>query len=453
MSASASERDAVVIGAGAAGLGAAHALRKAGRGVLVLEARDAPGGVMQSVARDGFLFERGPNSLRIGAPLRELLRGAAAEDAVERAGPASRARWLLRPEGLVPVPLSPLAFASTALLSARGKRRLLAEPFVPAGDGARESVAQFAARRLGPEALERLVAPFLTGVYAGDETQLGAEAVFASLVGFERERGSIALGALASLFARAPRGLAGSYSARGGLGAFAARLAGALGDGALRCGARVHGIARDGAGFRVVLEGEELSARALVLAVDALAAARLLAPLDAEAAELAGGVRYAPIASVALDLDPRGVRRAPTGFGFLVPRDLGLDLLGALFMSQLFAGRAPAGRELVTALIGGARWPDAIEASDAELEQRVSAGLDRALGLVSAPRVLAISRWTHAVPQPGVDHVARVARLRARFAGDATLAFAGAWLDGVAVSDAFASGLAAGARVAGALTV
>jgi oxygen-dependent protoporphyrinogen oxidase len=149
--------------------------------VLVLEARDAPGGAMRSVVQDGFTFERGPNSLRIGAPLLGLLRETALEGLAEKAGPASRARYLLRDGGLVSVPLSPLGLASTRLLSARGKLRLLAEPFVRCGDGTGESVAQFVAHRLGRETLERLVGPFLTGVYAGDETRLGAQAVFPSV--------------------------------------------------------------------------------------------------------------------------------------------------------------------------------------------------------------------------------------------------------------------------------
>jgi oxygen-dependent protoporphyrinogen oxidase len=446
-----SARDAVVIGAGAAGLAAAHVLRKAGRDVLVLEAREAPGGSIQTVAQDGFTFERGPNSLRVGAPLLGLLRDAAAEALVERAGPASRARYLLRPEGLVAVPLSPLSFATTRLLSTRGKLRLLAEPFVARGEGGQESVAQFVARRLGAEALERLVGPFLTGVYAGDEAQLGAQAVFPSLVRFERERGSIAAGALASIFARGPRGLAGSFSARGGLGALAAALARALGDAGLRCNAAARAVARDGAGWRIGLDREEVAARTLVVAADAPAAARLFAPLDPEAAQIAAGIRYVPIASVSLDVDPRALRRPLGGFGFLVPRDQGLDLLGALFMSQLFSGRAPAGRELVTALIGGARWPVVHDASDDEVARRVCAGLDRALGLTAAPRVLAISRWTHAVAQPAADHAARVAALRARFAETPSLQLAGGWLDGVALGDAFASGLAAGARAAATL--
>ena len=441
-------RDAVVIGAGAAGLGAAHALKRRGRDVLVLEAQGAPGGSMRTVTQDGFTFERGPNSLRIGAPLLGLLRETRAEALVEKAGPASRARYLLRPGGLAPVPLSPLAFATTGLVSARGKLRLLAEPFVARGDGTGETVAQFVARRLGPEALEKLVGPFLTGVYAGEEAQLGANAVFPALVRFERESGSIVAGAISSLRARGPRGLAGSFSASGGLGALAGAIARAVGEGAVRCNAHVREIARDGAGWRIALEREEVHARTLVLAAEAPAAAKLLAPLDADASRGAARIAYVPIASVSLAVDPSALRTRLAGFGFLVPRDMQLDLLGALFMSQLFAGRAPAGRELVTALIGGARWPSVLEASDDEIARRVCAGLDRGLGLTAQPRVLAISRWRHAVAQPGADHAARVAALRARFAASASFQLAGGWLDGVALGDAFASGLTAGARAA-----
>jgi oxygen-dependent protoporphyrinogen oxidase len=151
--------------------------------------------------------------------------------------------------------------------------------------------------------------------------------------------------------------------------------------------------------------------------------------------------------SVALALDAGASARPIEGFGFLVPRDLGLDLLGALFMSRLFPGRAPAGQELLTAMLGGLRWPGAADAPDDELLSRVHAGLDRALGVRAAPRALAITRWPRAVPQPGPGHVGAVRAIRARLARHPTLALAGGCWDGVALGEA----LAAGARAAEAL--
>jgi oxygen-dependent protoporphyrinogen oxidase len=438
--------DVLVIGAGAAGLGAAAALQAAGRSLLVLEAAARPGGVMQSERIDGFLIERGPNTTRIPAGALTLLQNAGLEPALLKASPESRERFLLRQEGLVPVPLSSLGFVTTTLLSRAGKWRMLREPFVSRGDGSGESVAAFVERRLGREAVDALVGPFLVGVYAGDERQLGAEAVFPTLVSAERERGSIVLGLLRRAIAGGPRGLPGTWSAREGLGGLAALLARGLGP-SLRLGTRVRELVPEAKGWRVELDDGALRAEKLVLATDAAGAAALLAPLDAAAAATQRALPFAPIVSVALALDADATVRPLEGFGFLVPRDMGLELLGALFMSRLFARRAPAGSELVTAMIGGLRWPGALDAPDDDLLARANQGLERALGMRSAPRALAITRWPRAVPQPGPGHPAAVRAIRERLRRFPPIALAGACWDGVALGEALASG----ARAAGAL--
>jgi oxygen-dependent protoporphyrinogen oxidase len=434
-----SDADAVVIGAGAAGLGAAAWLRAAGREVVVLDAGDRPGGVMRSDRCEGFIVDRGPQTTRIPADALALLRRTGNEAALAKASPEGRARYVLRPGGLVPVPLGPLAFARTPLLSRGGKWRILREPFVARGDGGGESVAEFVERRLGREASTALVAPALVGVYAGDERQLGAEAVFPTLVGAEREAGSVVRGLLRRAVRGEARGLPGTWSAHGGLGALAAALAQPLGP-ALRLHARAAALVPEAAGWRVEHAGGSLRARAVVLAADAAGAAELLAPHDPEAAAFLRALSFAPIASLALALAGGSTRRPPDGFGFLVPSDCGLDLLGALFTSRLFSGRAPAGFELVTAMLGGLRWPGAVDAPDDVLLARASEGLDRALGLTDAPRALAITRWPRAVAQPGVGHVAAVRAIRARLARLPKLALAGACWDGVALGSALASG-------------
>jgi oxygen-dependent protoporphyrinogen oxidase len=409
-----------VVGAGAAGLAAALELQSLGRSVAVFEASDQPGGVIRSVRQDSYLYERGPNTIRVNALALGLLRRTGAELALQAAEPASRLRFLLGPSGLEPVPLGPLGLLRTPLLSAGGKLRLLSEPFRARGSGEAESVAEFIGRRLGPEAVEQLVGPFLVGVYAGDERQLGAEAVFPSLVAAEREHGSILSGLLRNALSGAERGLSGSFSAHGGLGTL---------------------------GWRLQLEDREVRARSVVLATDAPAAARLLAPLDPEAGEFLAGLRYAPLASVPVAVDQRATAVPIRGFGFLVPRERKLELLGALFMSRLFTGRAPHAEELVMGLIGGERWPEVRDASDEQVIERVHQGLDRALGLSVPPRVLAVNRWERAVPQPGRGHVRAVRELRARLADRPGLALAGGYLDGVGVADAMASGMLAARRL------
>jgi oxygen-dependent protoporphyrinogen oxidase len=438
---------AVVVGAGAAGLGAAHALRANGVEPLVLEAAELPGGVIRSERVGDYLVERGPNTMLVKAPALALLRRLGLEGELAAASPQSRLRFLVRVGRLEPLPTGLVTAVRTPLLSARGKLRMLREPFVARGDAAGESVDEFCTRRLGREASEALVGPFLTGIYAGDERELGAEAVFPSLVGFERRRGSIVRGALASRRGDAPaRGLRGSHSGVSGLGCIAEGLGRSLGE-ALQCGVRVTGLARDDDGWRVSVadaDGErEIRADAVVLALPSQPAAQLLRPLDPELADEIGGIEYAPIVSISLGVDPQDAREAIRGFGFLVPRRENLKVLGCLFLSQLFPGRAPAGRELLTAMLGGVRWPESVDQPDDVLLEALHRDLERTLGLRGAAETLSLSRWPHAVPQPGRDHVARITRVRKRAAQLGRLALAGAWLDGVGVPDALASGLPA----------
>ncbi len=441
------EVGALVLGAGVAGLAAARALARAGTDVCVAEAGDRPGGALRSERIGGFLVERGASTLLVKAPARAFLRETGIDGALLRASPASRLRFLLRGGRLVPVPMSPLAFARTPLLSARAKWRLLREPLVPRGEAQGESVAEFAARRLGPEVVSALVGPFLTGVYAGDERELGAEAVFPSLVELERRHGSIFRGALVrSLRGGAERGLPGSYSTADGLGGLAARLAAPLGE-RLLLGLRAVEIRREGGAWRADLAGpggeRTLRAHGLVIATPARQAAELLRAVDAEAAAAIGGIGYAPIAAVALGVESGQVREPVRGFGFLVPRDEGARLLGCLYMSQLFPGRAPEGWELLHCMLGGRRWPEVVDCPDDVLLDELYADLERALGLRSAGKLLAVYRWPRAVPQPGRDHPRRIAGIRKRLAAQPERALAGAYLDGVSAMDSLVSGLTA----------
>jgi oxygen-dependent protoporphyrinogen oxidase len=191
----------------------------------------------------------------------------------------------------------------------------------------------------------------------------------------------------------------------------------------------------------------EIRARALVLAADAASTAVLLRGIDAEAAAALEAIEYAPVVSVPLCMAPADSRHPIQGFGFLVPRAAGLDLLGALFMSRMFPRRAPEGRELLTAMIGGVRWPEVVDATDDEILERIYRGLDRALGLRTAPKALAITRWPRAVPQPGPHHARLVRDLRARLTGQPGLALAGAYLEGVSVADTIASGVRAAGEI------
>ena len=445
--ASTPEVDAVVVGAGIAGLAAALRLQASGAEVLVLDASDRPGGVLRTDHVSGYVVERGPNTIQVKGPMLAALREQGLDAALVRAEPESRLRFLVRESALVPVPLSPLAFVRTQLLTLRGKLRLLAEPLLRRRDASNESVAEFVSRRLGREAVERLVGPFLTGVYAGDEQELGAEAVFGGLVDLERRYGSIALGGLLqALLRRGERGLRGSHSAAQGLGPFARHLSERLHEPPV-LGVRVTSLQRATDGWELSMasaagESDVKTAR-LVLAVPAPAASVLLAAVDPEAADLLGGIAYAPVVGMPLGVETAKLARPVEGFGFLVPRGAPHAILGCLFMSRLFPGRAPKDHDLLHCMLGGTRWPGAIEEPDEVLLEHARRDLEQLLGLAAEPQDLGVTRWPQAIPQPGRDHVRRIARVRELVAARGGLALAGAYVDGISVADAFASGLRA----------
>ncbi|MCP5069293.1 MAG: protoporphyrinogen oxidase [bacterium] len=440
--------DTAVIGAGAAGLAAARTLEVRGVEVRVFEAGDHPGGVMQTVQQDGFLYELGPNTFRVSGPALALFREIGLEAALVKASPASRKRFLLHQGRLVPVPMDPVSFVTSPLLSARGKLRLLAEPFVGRGAGESESVAAFTTRRLGRETTEALISPFLIGVYSGDEHQLGAHAVFPSLVEAEQLGGSIVVGSVRRRMAGvAEPGAPGSWSASGGMAGLAHQMAAPLGD-ALHLSCAVRSVKRDGDCWRLETTDGEFEAGRLICAVPAPAAASLLSDLSPKAAHIAAAIEFVPVVSVPLSVDPTLATIHPVeGFGFLVPRAEQLDLLGALFMSRLFPGRAPPDHELVTAMIGGRRWPGAVDASDDELEARIAEALDRALGLRGGIEPLAFTRHRQAICQPGVGHKPAIAELRAALVGLPPIEVVGSWVDGVSVGDTLGAGRAAALRL------
>jgi len=446
------EVETAVVGAGAAGLAAALELRRAGVEVVLLEAGGRPGGVMQTEEIRGHRVERGPNTCLVRAPALAFLQAQGFERELVAASPARRLRFVFHEGRLEPVPMGPLGFVRSPLLTTRGKLRLLAEPWVQRGDAGTESAQDFIARRFGPEVAEKLLAPALTGIYAGDERELGARAVLGFATELERTHGSVTRGVLARALRRGagPGGLRGTFSTREGFGGLAARLGRVLGEGLL-LGVRATGLSLDGSALRLELAGGPsplLRARAVVLALPAAETAALLRRLAPAAAETAAKVSYAPVVSVSVSVRPREVREPIEGFGFLVPRTSGLKLLGCLFMSSLFPDRAPQGRALLTCLLGGVRWPEAVNEPEDVLVSRLEKDLEATLGLRGGFDLLALSRWPRAVAQPSRRHEERVADVRRETARVKGLAVAGGWLDGVSIADTLSSGVRAARAIA-----
>jgi oxygen-dependent protoporphyrinogen oxidase len=437
--------DSIIIGAGVSGLVAAHRLKKMGRDLLLVESGDRVGGVIQSSEVEGFLIERGPNSLRGSHEFLDLVEELNLTGELITADPRAPA-YVYAGGELHAVPMSPPALVKTKLISNAAKLRLLREPFVKARrGGGEESVASFVRRRLGDEILERLVEPFLSGVYAGDPEELSLQACFPKLAEFEAEAGGILRGALRAAKqsrkeASKPKRSLRPYrlcSFRHGLSAFPEALAESLGD-SLLTRARIIDISSTG-GFEIKIEhrGEikTVNSSTLVVSTPAYVAGRLLGGLAPEVAALVAEIPYVSIASVPLAYRAEQVSRKLDGFGFLAPRGEGLRTLGSIWNSSLFAGRAHKGWVCLTNFIGGATDAEAVKLGDEELIRIIHRDLSKVLGVSGGPRRLPITRYERAIPQYTLGHAARVERIESLLRDIPGLWISGNYLRGISLGD------------------
>jgi oxygen-dependent protoporphyrinogen oxidase len=442
--------EALVVGAGISGLATAYALQKAGIATRVVEAAARPGGVIQSVKRDGYLVECGPQSFSGNGSISAMCRDLGILEERVLADPKAR-RYVLIDGKLQNVPMGPGLLASsfmgggtrTAIL-----RDIFGKSESPEPD---ESVASFVRRKFSPTLLDRLVGPFVSGIYAGDPEKLSLRAAFPLLYEAEKAAGSITRGVFKVIKQRkasngtqpqAPKEKATLQTFRDGNETLIRAIAGRLGD-RLTCGTEITRIEALDSGqepkarFRVSLRGprgeEIVETERLILSVPTETAGRLLEPLDLGFAAQLSAIAYSGVAVVSLGYLLRDAGDSLNGFGFLVPRSSGLSILGTVWNSSLFPGRAPAGEALLTSFVGGATNPGAITKSPEELAAQVHRELTPLLNLRREPVFTNVTIWKRAIPQYNLGHTARIAAvetLRTRFPG---LYFSGNYLNGPAI--------------------
>jgi oxygen-dependent protoporphyrinogen oxidase len=410
----------------------------------VIDAAPRVGGAMETLTDGPWRFEMGPNTVLEGnADVTALIHDGGLDGEKITGSPAARKRYLWKGGRLHPLPSGPGGFLRTPLFSMRAKLRLLREPWIAppddgSGDGSEESaesIAGFVRRRLGPEILDYAVAPFVSGVYAGNPERLAVRWALPRLHALERDHRSLIRGALALRRDRkvtaGPRGAMISF--RDGLETLPQRLAAEIGD--VRSGVDCRRVERSGHLFVAETSAGPFEAERLVLAVPADAAARLLDEMTGGASRLFAEIPYAPVAVVSLGVRREDVAHPLDGFGFLAPQSEGLRVLGCLFTSTIFPGRAPAGHAALVAFVGGRINPEMVDQDDAAILAAVREDLGRALGLRGEPVFRHVRRWPRAIPQYELGHGRFVERAAAIEESCPGLAIGGNFLRGISVPD------------------
>ena len=453
----------VVIGGGLSGLAAAHRIHERARSmrrpveVTVLEAKDRLGGVLWTERFDGFTLEGGPDSFITNKPWGiELCHRLGLSDQLIETEASHRRSFVVRNGRLVPVPegfvlMAPhrlMPIVTTPILSWRGKLRFLMDLVIPRrDDDSEESLAAFVRRRLGREALDRLVQPLVAGIYTADPNDLSLKATLPQFLAMEREHGSLILAGWRESRRRGGRGLERQASGArygmfvtlaDGMDTLPRALAQALPEGTIRTGTAVRRISRNepvSPWLIELLDGPPLEADAVIVATEAHAAARFLDSQDPLLALQLRAIPYASSLIVNIAYRRDQISHPLDGFGVVVPAIEGRSILAVSFLSVKFPNRAPAGSVLLRVFIGGAAQPEQLDLDDQAVIELVRGELSSLIGASGEPLFTRIGRHPRSMPQYNLGHLDRVSNIRRHLAKYSRLYLAGVAYDGVGIPD------------------
>ncbi|MGA3018579.1 MAG: protoporphyrinogen oxidase [Bryobacteraceae bacterium] len=452
----------VIVGGGISGLSTAYYLAKGGAASTILESRPRLGGVIQTEHVEGCTLEAGPDSfLSIKPAGLELIAdlGLASEvigsnDHLRVTFVRKNGRLVPLPDGLMMmVPTKILPLITTGLVSWGTKLRMGLEWFrAPKPKPADESVAEFVEEHYGPEAVDYLAEPLLSGIYGGNPSELSVRSVLPRFVELANRYGSLTRGVLAERAKAAQHRTKAAppplfRTLKGGLGQLVDAVEEAIqGKAEVRRG-RAEKVERAGSGFRVRMDGDWLEADAVVVACEAHSGSALLGAVDARASELLGMVPYSSSMTVALGFDAADFAKPPEGFGFLVPKKERRRLVACTWVGTKFSYRVPDGKIVARCFLGGMEDAGVLAESDEAIIAAVTGELQEIAGIGARPRFTRIARWPRSMAQYSVGHGQRVEELEARVAGIPGLYLAGNAYSGIGIPDCIRMGKLAAQKI------
>jgi protoporphyrinogen/coproporphyrinogen III oxidase len=454
-----------IIGGGISGLSAAFALEKqrlagASMEYVLFESSSRLGGVLLTERVDGCLLEAGPDSFLTEKPwASDLCRDIDLGDQLIGSNDADRKTFILTKGKLLPIPdglmfMVPTKITPTMLsplFSSRAKLRMAREWFHPPRRAdADESVASFVERHYGPEMVDRLTDPLLSGVYGGEASQLSVRAVLPRFVEMEAAHGSLGRAMLA---ARKKKALASKGQAmplftslKDGMQQMVDAVVSRLPASALHANTPVQGVLRQDRSWVVSAGYASDEFDAVIVATPAQMAAELLGMATADLSSELRGIQYTSSIAINLAYDRRVRASLPSGFGFLVPRSEGKRMLAATFVHNKFPHRAPEDRALLRCFIGGVRNEQILTAPDEEVVHMVREELRQILKLTADPLFSRVYRWKGAMAQYAVGHLERLQQIETLLQQLPGIELAGNGYRGIGVPDCVRSGTEAANR-------
>ncbi len=454
-----------IVGGGISGLAAAYELEQQRSGAVLeyvlYESSSQLGGVLRTEHIDGCVVEAGPDSFVTEKPwAADLCRDLGIGDQLIGSNDADRKTYILTrgrlvemPDGLMfMVPTKILPTGLSPLFSWKTKLRMAQELFhPPRAVDHDESVAAFVERHYGAEMVDRLADPLLSGVYGGEAANLSVRAVLPRFAEMERTHGSLGRAMLAARkkMRSGPRRAAPPLftSLKNGMQSLAEMVLSRLSPASLRTNATVQAIQAEAGGWAISAGMQSDHFDAAIVALPSLAAAQVLRMASPELSSELAAVQYSSSITIGLGYDQEVRQALPPGFGFLVPRSEGRQLLAATFVHNKFPHRAPEDRALLRCFFAGGNAEKVWDLGDDQIVGIVRKELQEIVGLRAEPLFARVYKWKSAMAQYGVGHLERlerIERLRRQLPG---LALAGNGYRGIGVPDCVRSGREAAREV------
>lgn len=407
------EKYVAIVGTGITGLTAAFYLKQNNIPFKIFDTSLKPGGVIQSKRNDDFVWETGPSTGTLGKPEAMELFEDLDLELLETAPSIAGNRYIWKGKKLHPLPSSPISGLLTPLFSWKDKFGILLEPFRPKGSDPEETLASFVKRRLGTSILNYAVDPFVSGVYAGSPETIIPKYALPKLYALEENYGSFIRGSIHKMkepkTERDKKATKKVFSAKGGLSRLIEKLTEKIGLENMVLGVKDFSVTLNGNTFIVNANGTSTEFSKVVFTGSARRLPEAFPFLKENGLDAAFNVSYTPVMEVAVGFK-KWQGMPLDGFGALMPSKENRKILGVLFLSSLFTGRAPEGGAMLSVFMGGIRHPEYLNFTDSEVYEIVKKEIQETLGQKDfSPELFEITRHSMAIPQYDKNTPARIA--------------------------------------------
>lgn len=420
----------IIVGGGITGLACAHFLQKKGGDFLLLEARERTGGFIQTVHEKGFVAECGPNTVLMNEDLEALLKELGLEnDIVYPNAEIAGNRYTLDKGKLHKVPGSLPGLIFSRFFSLKGKIRGLKEMRIQPLSDEDMDLQTYLTKRFGSEVHDRLLAPVIRGIYAGDTSGLSAKYAIPSMWQMEKEYGSILKGLNKKKGSGPKRSI---FTLKGGLQSLSDKISNES-KSRIHCNATVTSISGDKDNYSVVTTGETYQCKHVILTCAADVTARLLG--DIAFTKEAERISYAPVASLSLGFDNDQIAMKERGFGALKVPGNKEPFLGIIFNSHIFNHVAPKGKSLFKVMAGGTEDPELVQQTAEAILQKVIPAVKKVIQAKADPAWTEITQWKKGIPQYNTNHEQLLAAVNQVESKRQGIHILGNFVQGVAIGD------------------